>query len=100
MPQIGRRLCASNVIIRRGANLISCVVINRSHANWGGVLADERVEIAGRDLVSYSRKRGIATVDVLLLEALINKTAVIPKMADPVLSAKSRSPFTAITQRQ
>ena len=82
MAKIGRRLCALNVIIRRGANLISCVVINRRHPNWGSVLADEWIENARRDLVNDPGKRGIAIVGFFLLEALIHKAAVIPKMAD------------------
>ena len=39
-----------------------------------------------KDLVLYPRKRGIASVDFLLLEALINKAGVIPKVADPVVA--------------
>jgi hypothetical protein len=85
VAEIGRGVGALKVIIRRGANLISCAVINRRHPNLRGVLADEWVENARRDLVNYPAKRGIASVDFFLLEALIHKAAVIPEMADPVV---------------
>ncbi len=55
-------------------------------------MADERIENARRDLFRYQGKRGIASVDFLLLEALIHNAGVIPKWLMKPLSAKSRSP--------
>ena len=82
MAEIGSRLCASNVIIRRrhaGGNTIH---IGWSDPDRGCVLADERIENAGQHLVHYEGALGIAVIDFFLLEALISNAAVIPKVAD------------------